>query len=72
MIKLKKYAVIILNKQETITEGPKDHDRKHIVLNTDEIEFIKDRLQWNINFAPEENTQKEIDLTKSIFQKIIM
>ena len=30
-----------------------------------------ERLQWSINWAPEENTQREIDLTTSIINKLI-
>jgi len=44
---------------------------KHIELNTAEIAFVIEILQRNINFAPEENTQNEIDLTTNILKKLI-
>jgi hypothetical protein len=45
---------------------------KRIELSAAEIAFIIKILQWNIDFAPEENTQNEIDLTTSVLQKLIM
>ena len=45
---------------------------KRIELSAAEIAFIIKILQWNIDFAPEENTQNEIDLTTNILQKLIM
>jgi hypothetical protein len=44
---------------------------KNIKLNSLEISYIMERLQWSINWAPEENTQREIDLTTSIINKLI-
>jgi hypothetical protein len=45
---------------------------KRIELNAAEIAFTIKILQWNIDLAPEENTQNEIDLTTSVLQKLIM
>ena len=45
---------------------------KRIDFNADEIAFLLKLLQWNIDFAPEENTQREIDLTTKTQQKLIM
>ena len=45
---------------------------KRIELNAAEIAFTIKILQWNIDFAPEENTQNEIDLTRIVLQKLIM
>jgi hypothetical protein len=45
---------------------------KRIELNAAEIAFTIKILQWNIDFAPEENSQNEIDLTTSILRKLIM
>lgn len=44
---------------------------KSIEFNTNEIAFIIKTLQWNIYFAPEENTQDEVDLTTSVLRKLI-
>ena len=45
---------------------------KNLYLITAEIAFTIKILQWNIDFAPEENTQNEIDLTTSMLRKLIM
>jgi hypothetical protein len=45
--------------------------KKSIELTANEISFIIKILQWNIDFAPEENTQNEIDITTNILSKLI-
>ena len=45
---------------------------KRIELNADEIGFIIGLLNRNIDYAPEENTQFEIDITKDLLTKLIM
>ena len=45
---------------------------KRIDFKADEIAFILKLVQWNIDYAPEENTANEIDLTNRIQTKLIM
>lgn len=39
-------------------------------LTQEELEFIKSELGWKYRFAPEENTEKEVELYNSIDRKI--
>lgn len=44
--------------------------KKHELTNK-EIAYILTILNFNLEFAPEENTQFEIDITESINKKLI-
>ena len=62
----------VYNKDMELTEQPNlPVVKKSVVLNSTEIAFIMNILQQRIEFAPEENTQYEIDLTTSVLKKLI-
>ena len=41
-------------------------------LTQEELEFIKSELGYRYRFAPEENTEKEVELYNSIDRKILI
>jgi len=61
-----------INKESEINQCNISGVTKRIDFKADEIAFLLKLLQHNIDFAPEENTQNEIDLTVRIQTKLIM